>query len=392
MFLLSCFLSNYILPFSFWLGKSPTVSDYCWFQSKIRRPQLHLSNGPEMLVHFVTDEPSKIPAIRAMLEPRHSVDSRLLGAADSQISNGVLMVDADLREAARVEQIRLVLRDLRSVTERLFVVQSHVQHMVAQAFALGATSVVRSSREVVVKLAQLEVAEKAAKADIADASPENADGAAAFASMFAAIQSGKSINLSDAENATSQIVDAIAQNGLGAWLDNVRRYHEGTFQHCLLVTGVAVGFALDLRFAGPDVKRLGMAATLHDIGKGRIPLSILDKPGRLDPAEDEIMKRHPVLGYELLKDLEGISPEVLDGVRHHHEYLDGSGYPDALTAPKISDLVRLLTISDIFSALIERRPYKPAMSRHDAYKVLCGMDGKLEASLVKAFRNVALEA
>ena len=129
------------------------------------------------------------------------------------------------------------------------------------------------------------------------------------------------------------------------------------------MTGVAVGFALDLRFAGPDVKRLGMAATLHDIGKARIPLSILDKPGRLDPAEDEIMKRHPVIGYELLKDLAGISPEVLDGVRHHHEYLDGSGYPDALTAPKISDLVRLLTISDIFSALIERRPYKPAMSR-----------------------------
>ena len=65
------------------------------------------------------------------------------------------------------------------------------------------------------------------------------------------------------------------------------------------------------------------------------------------------MKRHPVIGYELLKALPGISPEILDGVRHHHEYLDGSGYPDALTAPEISDLVRLLTISDIFAALIE---------------------------------------
>jgi putative nucleotidyltransferase with HDIG domain len=210
--------------------------------------------------------------------------------------------------------------------------------------------------------------------------------------MFVAIRNGKSINLTDAENATSEIVDGITQNGLGAWLDDVRRYHEGTFQHCLLVTGVAVGFALDLRFTSADVKRLGMAATLHDIGKARVPLSILDKPGRLEPLEDEIMKRHPVLGYELLKDLAGISPEVLDGVRHHHEYLDGSGYPDALTAPKISDLVRLLTISDIFAALVERRPYKPAMSRQDAYKVLCGMDGKLEGSLVKAFRKVALVA
>ena len=155
---------------------------------------------------------------------------------------------------------------------------------------------------------------------------------------------------------------------------------------------MAVGFALDIGFASPDVKRLGMAATLHDIGKARIPLSILDKPGRLDPGEEEIMRRHPVIGYELLKDMPGISPEILDGVRHHHEYLDGSGYPDGLTAPEISDLVRLLTIADIFAALIESRPYRPAMLRQDAYRILCGMDGKLERSLVKAFRNVALVA
>jgi HD-GYP domain-containing protein (c-di-GMP phosphodiesterase class II) len=147
---------------------------------------------------------------------------------------------------------------------------------------------------------------------------------------------------------------------------------------------------LDIGFTSLDVKRLGIAATLHDLGKARIPLSILDKPGRLDPDEEEIMRRHPVIGYELLKDLSGISPEILDGVRHHHEYLDGSGYPDALMAPEISDLVRLLTISDIFAALIESRPYRPAMSRQNAYEILCGMDGKLEQSLVKAFGNVAL--
>ena len=345
-----------------------------------------------MLVHFVTDEPGKIPAIRAMLEPRYRVVSRLLGAGETQISDGILMVDADLREAARVEQIKLVLRGLHAITEKLFVVQSHLQHMVAQAYALGATAVVRSSREIVYKLAQIEVAAKASKTDFAVTSPEIASGAAAFEAMFAAIRNGKSIDIFDAEKATSQIINCIAQNGLSAWLDDVRRYHEGTFQHCLLVTGVAVGFGLDLRFTSADIKRLGMAATLHDVGKARIPLSILDKPGRLEPLEDEIMKRHPVIGYELLKDLAGINAEVLDGVRHHHEYLDGSGYPDALTATKISDLVRLLTISDIFAALIEQRPYRPPMSRQHAYKMLCGMEGKLEESLVRAFRKVALTA
>src|ERR1700686_5164003 len=308
-----------------------------------------------MLVHFVTDEPNKIPAIRAMLEPRYHIVPRLLGGSDAQVvSNGVLMVDADLRKMARVEQIRLVLRELSCIPEKLFVVQNHVRSLVAQAYALGATAVVSRPREIVSKLAQ--IAEKAAQSGVATASPVITDSAAVFAAMFSALRTGKAISLSDAESATAQIIDSIAQNGLGAWLDEVRRYHEGTFQHCLLVTGVAVGFAFDIGFATSDVKRLGLAATLHDIGKARIPLSILDKPGRLDPGEEEIMRRHPVIGYELLKDLTGVSPEVLDGVRHHHEYLDGSGYPDGLTASKISDLVRLLTISDIFAAFIEKRP------------------------------------
>jgi HD-GYP domain-containing protein (c-di-GMP phosphodiesterase class II) len=101
------------------------------------------------------------------------------------------------------------------------------------------------------------------------------------------------------------------------------------------------------------------------------------------------MRSHPSIGYELLKGLPGVTPEILDGVKHHHEYLDGSGYPDGLKAAQISDLVRLLTISDIFAALIESRPYRPQMSRQDAYKILCDMDEKLERALVKAFWNVA---
>jgi putative nucleotidyltransferase with HDIG domain len=344
-----------------------------------------------MLVNFVTDEPGKIPAIRAMLEPQFRVLPQVLQSDDPQSgASGMLMVDADLRKPDSVERIKRVLQVERTNPERMFVVPDHLHVMIAQAYALGATAVVSRPREIMSKLVQFANEQKIAQADADIVSPEAQSSAAAFASMFSTAHEGKPIDLVDAEHATAQIINGVTRNGFNNWLDEVRRHHEGTFQHCLLVTGVAVGFAIDLGFGEADVKRLGLSATLHDIGKARIPLTVLDKPGRLDPAEEEIMRRHPVIGYDMLKDISGISSEALDGVRHHHEYLDGSGYPDGLTAPEISDLVRLLTISDIFAALIELRPYRPAMSRADAYNILCGMEGKLERSLVKAFRRVAL--
>src|SRR5882757_1510796 len=172
-----------------------------------------------MLVHFLTDQPAKIPAVRAMLEPQYDVVSQLLGSSGTPISpSSVLMVDADLREMARVEQIKLVLRELQCISEKLFVVQNHVRSIVAQAYALGATAVVSRPREIIFKLAQIEVAEKAAQTDFAITSPEITNSAAAFASMFSAIRGGKPIKLSDAERATSEIINSIAQNGLSAWL------------------------------------------------------------------------------------------------------------------------------------------------------------------------------
>jgi putative nucleotidyltransferase with HDIG domain len=147
---------------------------------------------------------------------------------------------------------------------------------------------------------------------------------------------------------------------------------------------------LSLGLATRDLERLYSAAIFHDIGKAKIPLAILDKPARLDAEERALIETHTTAGYELLKRNAGISPEILDAVRHHHEFLDGSGYPDGLCGDSISDIVRILTISDIFSALIEHRPYRQPMPREQAYVIIRGMRGKLEMPLVAAFRDVAL--
>jgi len=157
-----------------------------------------------------------------------------------------------------------------------------------------------------------------------------------------------------------------------------------------LVTGVAVDFGLSLGLGNADLERLYSAAMFHDIGKAKIPLAVLDKPGRLDDSERALIQTHPGAGFEVLQGNNAISPEILDAVRHHHEFLDGSGYPDALCAESISDIVRILTISDIFAALIEHRTYMPTIKHEKAYEILQGMHGKLEKPLVEVFRDVAL--
>jgi putative nucleotidyltransferase with HDIG domain len=346
-----------------------------------------------MHVHFLTDEPNKIPKMRALLEPQHHVDPTIVGSNDICVRHdGVVMVDADLRKPERIEQIRSNLESLREIRERLFVVEKSMHALVVQAQALGATAIVSRPREIVIAIDRLEATMRTGGCEVPAESAEIADSARALASIFAAVLHDLPVNLIDAETATHQVITGVTQNGLTAWLDDVRRYHEGTFQHCLLVTGVAVGFALHLRFSATDIKRLGMAATLHDIGKARIPLAILDKPGKLDPVEQAAMQAHPVIGYDALKTSDGVGPEMLDAIRHHHEYLDGTGYPDGLKADRISDIVRLLTISDIFAALIEARPYRSPLPRPQAYDIVCGMDGKLEPALVRAFQHVALKA
>lgn len=124
-------------------------------------------------------------------------------------------------------------------------------------------------------------------------------------------------------------------------------------------------------------------------GRRRFPLSILNKPGRVTEPEMTVMRMHAAIGYEMLVD-SGFSQEVLQVVRSHHEMLDGSGYPDGLRAPEIPDLVRLVTICDIYGALIERRPYRPAMTGREAYSIVQSMTGRLDADLVNAFRPVMI--
>ena len=155
------------------------------------------------------------------------------------------------------------------------------------------------------------------------------------------------------------------------------------------MTGVAVAFAQHLGFAQKDRVRLSLAGMVHDIGKAKIPVAILEKPGPLDQDELAVMRQHPQLGKDSLAGMPDIPADTIDIVLHHHEYLDGSGYPHGLKGAEINDLVRLMTISDIFGALLERRSYKPPLSGSAAYRILLDMGPKLDRDLIREFSTVA---
>ena len=347
-----------------------------------------------MPVHVVADAVSKLSDLRAALERQYVVTTELLGGAGNQgADSDAVIVSADLRIVENIAALRETFVKLACAHKRIFLIDRKARLYAAQAYALGATHVLAnpvSQARLLAELADRSHPETCLSEAMPDPREAATDGAAAIASMFSAVLAGKPIDVGGAKGAGNRIADSIAEDGLRSWLETVRRHHEGTYQHCLLVTGIAVDFGLSLNLAKPDIERLSSAAMYHDIGKAKIPLAVLDKHGRLDAQERALIETHPAAGYEVLKGTAGISPEILDAVRHHHEYLDGSGYPDALCAASISDIVRILTISDIFAALIEHRTYKPPMPREQAYEIIRSMDGKLEGPLVAAFRDVAL--
>ncbi|ACL62202.1 HD-GYP domain-containing protein [Methylobacterium nodulans] len=265
----------------------------------------------------------------------------------------------------------------------------------ARARALGAAQVLpptASQAELRATLLALIEAEAEARAaePLRQARAQAAEANALVSRLFQAAANGVALSLDDIDAGTEIVLEAIAEAGIRAWLDVIRTHEIGVYQHSLGVAGYAGAFAGLLGFRRHDQERLVRAALLHDVGKARIPLAILNKPSSLSAEEMAVMRRHPVIGAALLARQPGFDAEILDVVRHHHEMLDGSGYPDGLRGGAIGDLVRLVTICDICSALTERRPYRAPIGPAEAWAAMDRMGQKLDRQLLAAFRPVAM--
>ena len=299
-----------------------------------------------------------------------------------------------------MEEIRAALTHHRTDPRIpvLFLLRDTSLYVSTQATALGATSLLPyDASDDQLAAAARRMAEAGAEvpnmAPAAETSLEIDVGAVgtALTGLLQAAKARKPIPLKLLEQGAERLIVSIRRAGIRQWLDFVRRYDDLTYQHCLLVAGVVTGFAARLGIAPAGQRLLAQAALVHDIGKAAIPRHILHKTSSLSKEEMELIRRHPADGHALLVGQRGLDPRVLAVVRHHHEYLDGSGYPDRLRAAQIPDFVRLTTVCDIFAALIERRAYKPPLAPSQAHAMLVDMGGKLDQSLVRAFSPLVAE-
>jgi len=328
--------------------------------------------------------------LEGVFETRCVPSDRIL---DAEPPGQYTIVKIDLGDIDKIHDLKEWLKPKRKDAKLIFITRSGSRLEAARAHALGATDIVHRSIDAPALLTKRRRDFKSlaeASSDFqADASPGIVAAVGALQDVFASAGTGTPLDQAALDKAGAVIVEEIRTEGLESWIETVRKHHSQTYQHSLLVTGLAVGFGRRLHFSQSDLKLLSFAGILHDIGKARIPVSVLEKPGALDDTEREIIKQHPIFGSEALATMPGLSAQMVDVVLHHHEYLDGSGYPHGLKGGEISDLLRILTIADIFGALIERRSYKPPLPGEVAYQVLLDMGPKLDKDLVREFRGIS---
>ena len=177
-----------------------------------------------------------------------------------------------------------------------------------------------------------------------------------------------------------QVVDSLVDSLDGQSMISImdlKSYDDYTFSHSLSVAVLTAALAQGMGISGSDVRRIAKSAMLHDIGKTSIPLEIVNKPSRLDLTEFAIMKNHSSAGYDYLAQavVSNQDDELLRSVLHHHEKMDGSGYPYGINGDKIPLWSRIVAVADVYDALTSNRPYRIPMHAGEAIEYLMGGSG-----------------
>lgn len=209
----------------------------------------------------------------------------------------------------------------------------------------------------------------------------------AVQTMFDEVRMGKALSAGQAHELVDDIAASVLRGGdVLIGLARLKTADNYTYMHSVAVCALMTALARELGMAPEQVRSAGLAGLLHDIGKMAVPSTILNKPGSLNEAEFSSVRAHPAAGHRMLQALGEIDPVALDVCLHHHEKLDGSGYPRGLRGEEISLFARMGAICDVYDAITSNRPYKQGWCPADSLRRMAAWrGGHLDAQLFAAF-------
>jgi HD-GYP domain-containing protein (c-di-GMP phosphodiesterase class II) len=210
---------------------------------------------------------------------------------------------------------------------------------------------------------------------------------AAVTSMFQEARMGNAINVEEALPLVDEINQSVSRNP-EAFLNisRLKNKDDYTYLHSVAVCALMIALGKQLGLSEQDIKDAGMAGLLHDVGKMMIPDEVLNKPGKLTDKEFEIIKNHPKRGWDVLSASPGANAIALDVVLHHHERVDGTGYPEKISGEALSLFARMGAVCDVYDALTSNRCYKAGWEPSEALRKMAEWrNGHFDERIFHAF-------
>ncbi|WP_260788548.1 HD-GYP domain-containing protein [Aquabacterium sp. OR-4] len=204
--------------------------------------------------------------------------------------------------------------------------------------------------------------------------------------LFSEARMGRALDAEGCGPLVDEITDSVARNpGALVSLMRLKTADDYTYMHSVAVCALMVALGRQLGQDDATCRAAGLAGLLHDLGKAAMPLEVLNKPARLTDAEFAVIRTHPERGYEMLQEARGASEQAMDVCLHHHERMDGAGYPHQLPPEQLSLLARMGAVCDVYDAITSNRPYKAGWDPAESVARMASWKGHFDPAVFRAF-------
>ena len=208
---------------------------------------------------------------------------------------------------------------------------------------------------------------------------------AAVTTMFAEVRMGQALDAQACQSLVQEISESVARNpGALISLARLKTVDDYTYMHSVAVCALMVSLGRTLGLDDAACREAGLAGLLHDMGKALMPPEVLNKPGKLTADEFAIIRTHPERGWELLCAGKAVSAAVLDVCLHHHERIDGEGYPHRLAGAEFTTIARMGAVCDVYDAITSDRPYKAGWDPAESIAFMARCQGHFDPAVFAA--------